>query len=141
MDLSALPSIRRVVPLAAALLLSVAGCSPEPESVPHAVRYDLNMVGSRAFADITASYTQANGFDTSTTVFAASWSHEVTVRAPEVEFVRLSGTFEIRTQVPEAQVDPAVSRLRCRIHVDGKLVAERTAYDPSCTFKLSDAAG
>lgn len=126
---------------AAALLLPLVGCGSEPESVPHTVRYELNMVGDRAFADITATYTEDSGFDTSETVFAASWSQEVTVRESEVKSVRLSGTIAFDTEVPEAHDNPQLSRLRCRIHVDGKLVVERTAFDPSCSFTLADAAG
>lgn len=133
--------MRRIV-VTAALLLLLAGCGGDPDSgQSHAVRYELNMVGDRAFADITANYTGASGFDASETAFAASWTREVTIADPEVEFVRLSGTFAFDTEVPEAHQNPQLSRLRCRIHVDGKLVVERTAYDPSCSVKLADAAG
>jgi hypothetical protein len=127
----------RRIALLTALLLSLTACGGEPESVSHVVRYELNMVGDRAFADITASYTDATGFDTNAKVFAASWSHEVKVTYPEVEWVRLLGTLAFDTPVPGEPTAPQASQLRCRIQVDGRLVVELTGFDPRCTFRLS----
>jgi len=130
--------MRRVIAVAL-LALSLGACDSEPNSVSHVVRYELNMIGQRAFADINAIYTYEDmdmPFETDATVFAASWSHEVTVRYPHVKVVRLQGTFRFDTSVPGEPTNPMQSSMRCRITVDGVLVADRTAYSPTCSADL-----
>lgn len=119
-----------------AFVLAVSGCGG-PDPVSYQVRYDLNMVGDRAFADISAYYTQDTGFETGVTEFGASWTHEVTVRHPDVEWVRLNGSFRFDTDVPGTHPNPLLSKIRCQIHIDGKLLVERTGQNPSCAVRLT----
>jgi len=120
------------------LLLSVAGCaSKAPRSVPRVVRYELNLVGDRGFADLNAKFTTSGGGYTGEKEFAASWSKEVTVNFPDVEFVRLDGSFTFDTSVPGGSDDVTLAALRCQIFVDGVRVDNKIAYAPSCTYRLT----
>jgi hypothetical protein len=130
--------MRRFV-VVAVLLLSLAGCGKDPHanSVSHVVRYELNMKGQRAFADLSASYTNAEGFLTGVKTFAASWSKEVTVSYPDVDSVRVDASFRFDTSVPGESNDYSLSMLRCRIFVDGVEVDNKVSAAPSCTYRLT----
>ncbi|HET6215138.1 MAG TPA: hypothetical protein VFE14_19900 [Micromonosporaceae bacterium] len=127
--------MRRVSLFAVPLLLVLVGCSGGgARSVSHTVSYELNMVGPVAFANITASYTDAQGHQVKTTMFGASWSLQVTVAYPKVKSVDLAGSF---TPDP-AEPNPGQSaQLRCTISIDGKMAERHTDYVPVCRTSLA----
>ena len=125
--------------LFAVLMLSLVGCGRDARSpsVSHVVRYEVNMVGQRAFADISASYTDPGGWMTGVKTFAASWSKKVTVVYPDLGFVQVDASFSFDTSVPGESNDYSASMLNCRIFVDEVLVDERRDMAPSCSYRLT----
>ncbi|MFG1920668.1 hypothetical protein [Cryptosporangium sp. NPDC048952] len=128
---------RFAVPVAVLALLT--GCSAlrsVPSTETHIVSFELETVRPATFVDMKASYSLEPLADKKNTAFGSSWDNELTFHYPDVDRLTLLGEVRVKDR-PLIPPPKAAVELRCRIKVDGVLVAENTGFTVSCTHTMT----
>jgi len=130
--------MRRLVLLVAVSLL-LTGCSAlraVPSTETHIVSFELETVRESTYADMRASYSLEPLADKKGARFGSAWDQELTFHYPDVTRLTLLGEVHIKDE-PVLPPPKAAIELRCRIEVDGVLVAENVGYTPYCTHTMT----
>jgi hypothetical protein len=130
--------MRQLVVLVAGLLL-ITGCSAlrsVPSSETHIVSFELETVRPSTYADFKASYSLEPLADKKNTHFGSSWDKEITIHYPDVTRVSLLGEVRVKND-PVLPPPVAAVELRCRIKVDGVLVAENVGFTVGCAHTMT----
>ncbi|GAA0270212.1 hypothetical protein [Cryptosporangium japonicum] len=120
-------------------LLLTSGCSAlrsVPSTETHIVSFELETVRPSTYVDMKASYSLEPLADKKNTAFGASWNNELTFHYPDVSRLTLLGEVRVKDK-PLIPPPKAAVELRCRIKVDGVLVAENTGFTVSCTHTMT----
>lgn len=130
--------MRQLAVFVAGLLL-LTGCSAlrsVPSTETHIVSFELETVRPSVYVDMKAGYSLEPLADKKSTAFGSSWDNELTFHYPDVTRLTLLG--EVRSKDrPLIPPPKAAVELRCRIKVDGVLVAENVGYTVSCTHTMT----
>lgn len=133
--------MRRLMVLAGLLLL-LGGCSmlrSLPATEKHVVAFEVETVRPSTYARIKANYSLEPLADKKGSKWGDSWQQEITVHYPDVQRLTLLGEIKVDEDPvlppPEASIE-----LRCRITVDGVVVAESIGYTVSCSHTMTAGA-
>ncbi|SHM98050.1 hypothetical protein [Cryptosporangium aurantiacum] len=130
--------MRQLVVLVAGLLL-MTGCAAlrsVPSTETHIVSFELETVRPSTFADMKASYSLKPLADKKNIHYGKSWDRELTFHYPDVTELYLFG--EVRVKEEPVLPPPAEAiDLRCRIMVDGVLVAENVGHTVWCAHTVT----
>ena len=130
--------MRQLVVLVAGLLL-MTGCSAlraVPSTETHIVSFELETVRPSTYADMKASYSLKPLADKRSIHFGSSWDRELTFHYPDVTDLYLFGEVRIAEE-PVLPPPAGAIELRCRIKVDGVLVAENVGHTVWCAHTMT----
>jgi hypothetical protein len=124
-----------LVALAAPLALS--GCGAAPATPSHDVTFELETVSPSAYTDISAEYVMEPLADEKESTYDTSWKKEVKIHYPDVERIAVTGMIEIKDDVLVPDPGATAAKLRCRISVDGVLVAQNVGQAVTCVHTMT----
>ncbi|TQS43164.1 hypothetical protein [Cryptosporangium phraense] len=130
--------LRQLAVLIAGLLV-LTGCSvfrSPPSTETHIVTFEVETVDAST-VDIKADYSMVPLADKKSTQYGSSWDVELTFHYPDVYRLVLFGEPRQRTYryLRPTVDDPEV---RCRIKIDGVLVAEYTGKSALCVHTMTE---
>lgn len=131
--------MRRLPGVLIAGLLLTTGCSAlqsVPSTETHIVTFELETVRPQTYVDMKAAYSLEPLADKKNTAFGSSWDNELTFHYPDVTRLTLLGEVRVKDK-PLIPPPKAAVELRCRIKVDGVLVAENSGFTVSCTHTMT----
>ena len=131
--------MRRLTAVAIAGLLLTTGCSAlrsVPSTETHIVSFEIETVRPSTYAEVKASYSLEPLADKKSVFFGSTWDNELTFHYPDVSRLTLLGEVRVKDK-PVLPPPKAPIELRCRIKIDGVLVAENTGYTVSCTHTMT----
>ncbi|MFI5958433.1 hypothetical protein [Cryptosporangium sp. NPDC051539] len=130
--------MRQLAVLVAGLLL-VTGCSvlrSAPSTETHIVSFELETVDAST-VDIKADYSMVPLADKKSTRYGSSWDEELTFHYPDVYRLVLFGEPRQRTY-RYLRPSSEAPEVRCRIKIDGVLVAEATGISALCVHTMTE---
>jgi hypothetical protein len=89
-----------------------------------------------AYTDISAEYDMIPLAQEKAQTYDTSWKKAVVVHYPDVERVAVTGTIELKDEVLVPDPGAATAKLRCRITVDGVLVAQNVGEAVTCVHTM-----